>query len=106
MIPEDPFQLRTFKIRLGSSEHLLKLCHCSLHSDWIDGLQDPFCRVWPKDNFIKKGRRRVAGSCAEEEDLGLLVNSQPHEHEPAGCPREQEGQWHPGLCQKQQGQQD
>lgn len=28
---------------------------------------------------------RMAVSCAEEEDLGVLVNSQPHEYEPQGA---------------------
>jgi len=38
-------------------------------------------------------------SCPEEKDLRA-------EHEPAVCPGGQEGQWHPGLYQKQCGQQE
>ena len=35
-------------------------------------------------------------SCTGEKDLRMLVDS----HEPAVCPGGQEGQWHPGLYQK------
>ena len=43
-------------------------------------------------------------SAQAERALGVLV--QPTEHEPAVCPGGQEGQRHPGLYQKQCGQQE
>ena len=44
-------------------------------------------------------------SCLAEKDLGVLVDK-PAEYKPTVCPGGQEGQWHPGLYQKECDQQD
>jgi len=36
----------------------------------------------------------------------MPLNGQLAEYEPAVCPGDQEGQWHPGLDQEQCGEQD